>query len=112
VINSIVSGAGKAFCTGLDVKSIASELSSNSIELLERPEKGKYSNLAQDVGYLWRELNFPVICVLHGICFGGGMQIALGIRISMAAAMFYFYLSLFIFQGQISAFQRRTANFQ
>lgn len=29
-------------------------------------------NLAQDVAYLWRRLPFPVIAVLHGMCYGGG----------------------------------------
>jgi enoyl-CoA hydratase/carnithine racemase len=45
--------------------------------LLERPQ-GSSGNLAQDVGYLWRDLPVPVIAVLHGMCYGGGMQIALG----------------------------------
>ena len=31
-------------------------------------------NLAQDVAYLWRRLPVPVIAVLHGMCFGGGMS--------------------------------------
>jgi enoyl-CoA hydratase/carnithine racemase len=45
--------------------------------LLERPQWSS-GNLAQDVGYLWRDLPVPVIAVLHGMCYGGGMQIALG----------------------------------
>lgn len=46
--------------------------------LLERPsgyggeDGSKLGNLAQDVGYLWRQLNVPVICAIHGMCFGGG----------------------------------------
>lgn len=56
----IMSGEGKAFCTGLDAKSVAFE--GKALErLLERPS-GFYAggdehgigNLAQDVGYLWR----------------------------------------------------------
>lgn len=50
--------------------------------LLERPsgygDDDSYGNLAQDTAYLWRELPVPVIAALHGMCFGGGMQIALG----------------------------------
>lgn len=74
----ILSGQGRAFCTGLDVKSMAQKSPLSTMEkLLERPV-GKISNLAQDVGYLWRDLPVPVIAVLHGMCFGGGLQIALG----------------------------------
>lgn len=53
--------------------------------MLERPSgygnssnNNEIGNLAQDVSYLWRELPVPVIAVLHGMCFGAGLQIALG----------------------------------
>jgi enoyl-CoA hydratase/carnithine racemase len=78
----ILSGNGRAFSTGLDVKSILRNDPNASIErLLERDGK---SNLAQDVGYIWRELPIPVIAALHGMCFGGGLQIALGADIRLA----------------------------
>ena len=80
----ILSGKGKAFCTGLDVKSIAKSPSSSST-LLEKPAGTTHSNLAQDVGYLWRHVHCPVIASLHGMCFGGGMQIALGCDFRIAA---------------------------
>lgn len=70
----ILSGKGKAFCTGLDIKSVNFE----SRKLLDRPAGTEISNMAQDVAYLWRQLDVPVIAVLHGMCFGGGLQIALG----------------------------------
>jgi len=35
-------------------------------------------NLVQDVSYLWRDIPVPVFAALHGMCFGGGLQIALG----------------------------------
>jgi enoyl-CoA hydratase/carnithine racemase len=78
----ILSGNGRAFSTGLDVKSILRNNPNASIErLLERNGK---SNLAQDVGYIWRELPIPVIAALHGMCFGGGLQLALGADIRLA----------------------------
>jgi len=46
--------------------------------LLDKPGSTEQSNLAQDVGYMWRQCQFPVICSIHNLCFGGGMQIALG----------------------------------
>lgn len=75
----ILSGEGRAFCTGLDVGSIIknSPLSTGERLLSKRHEYSK-SNLAQDVGYLWRDLKVPVIASIHGMCFGGGLQIALG----------------------------------
>lgn len=75
----ILTGNGKAFCTGLDIKSVGIN-PLNFPKLLNKPGPGKikHSNLAQDVAYLWRQLPFPVIASLHGMCFGGGLQIAMG----------------------------------
>lgn len=72
----ILNGAGEAFCSGLDVKTV-SKNPLNFLKLLVKPGR-KISNLAQDVGYLWRDVPAPVIAVTHGYCFGGGFQIALG----------------------------------
>lgn len=118
----ILSGEGRAFCTGLDVPSIVkgNPLASTR-ELLERrprpgqppdddpDEKGVVyddeefwrrqrppdleeaaaavaatTNLAQEVGYLWRQVPVPVLCCLHGTCYGGGLQIALGADVRFA----------------------------
>jgi enoyl-CoA hydratase/carnithine racemase len=77
----VLSGEGPSFCAGLDFKSFTSDGGPN---LLERPE-GEVANLAQKVAYGWRELPVPVIAALHGACFGGGLQIALGADIRIAA---------------------------
>lgn len=92
----IISGSGRAFCTGLNLKSVLLPKNDsvfpslrNISRLMERPELDdsaetattsavSVANLAQNVGYLWRQLPIPVIAVLHGMCYGGGMQIALG----------------------------------
>jgi enoyl-CoA hydratase/carnithine racemase len=73
----ILSGNGRAFCTGLDVKSI---LRNNPLQSMERllERKDEITNLAQAVAHQWRQLPVPVLAVLHGMCFGGGLQIALG----------------------------------
>lgn len=72
----ILKGNGKGFCAGLDMASVLKN-PLNVRDLLKKDDD-KISNLAQDVGYLWRSLPVPVIAVTHGNCFGGGMQIALG----------------------------------
>jgi len=76
----ILRGEGRAFCSGLDVKSFAKDPTKAQgamTELLTR-EEGSAANLAQEVGYLWRKVPVPVVAVTHGYCFGGGLQIALG----------------------------------
>ncbi|GMI30309.1 hypothetical protein TeGR_g2319 [Tetraparma gracilis] len=73
----VLSGAGKSFCTGLDVKGVASN-PSNMSRLLRRGAGTAVTNVAQDVGYLWRTCPFPTIAAVHGKCFGGGLQIAMG----------------------------------
>lgn len=72
----IIYGAGDDFCTGLDVKSVLQNKSS-AIKLLWKWLPGN-ANLAQKVSQGWRKLKVPVIAAIHGRCWGGGMQIALG----------------------------------
>jgi enoyl-CoA hydratase/carnithine racemase len=39
------------------------------------------TNLVQDIAYLWRQLHVPVIGCIHGMCYGGGLQMILGMDI-------------------------------
>lgn len=72
----IVSGNGDDFCSGLDVKSIMKS-PKNMIKLLFKASPWR-SNLAQVVSTGWQDIAVPVICVIQGRCWGGGLQIALG----------------------------------
>ncbi len=72
----IVEGMGENFCSGLDIKSVL-QSQTNALKLLFKWLPGQ-SNLAQRVSTGWRDIPCPVIMVVHGRCWGGGMQIALG----------------------------------
>jgi enoyl-CoA hydratase/carnithine racemase len=72
----IVSGNGDDFCSGLDVKSIMKS-PMNMLKLLYKTLPWR-SNLAQVVSTGWQAIPVPVICVIQGRCWGGGLQIALG----------------------------------
>ncbi|KLV03364.1 enoyl-CoA hydratase [Photobacterium aquae] len=72
----ILRGEGGNFSSGLDIKSVATS-KSKAISLLAKWLPGN-ANLAQRVSRNWRKLPFPVIGVIEGRCYGGGMQIVLG----------------------------------
>ena len=79
----VLHGEGKSFCSGLDVASFMSGPISTD-DLIARPN-GEVANLAQKVAYDWSLVPVPVIAAVHGNCFGGGLQIALGADIRIAA---------------------------
>src|SRR5204863_8583252 len=75
----VLHGAGPSFCSGLDVSAFGS-----LDTILDRPE-GQRGNVAQRTCTDWIDLPVPVIAAVHGTCFGGGLQIALGADIRIAA---------------------------
>ena len=79
----VLHGEGKSFCSGLDVASFMSGEGGTGV-LLTRDE-GRAANLAQRVTYDWSFVPAPVIAAIHGNCFGGGLQIALGADIRIAS---------------------------
>lgn len=72
----VLTAEGDHFCSGLDVKSVMSS-ASNAIRLLFKLQPWQ-ANLAQRVSTGWRDIPVPVIAIVRGKCWGGGLQIALG----------------------------------
>src|SRR3954466_6444107 len=75
----VLHGAGPSFCSGLDVSAFGS-----LDAILDRPE-GQRANVAQRTCTGWIDVPAPVIAAIHGNCFGGGLQIALGADIRFVA---------------------------
>jgi enoyl-CoA hydratase/carnithine racemase len=72
----VLSGSGVDFCSGLDVRSLMKDRS-GMVKLLWKWLPWR-ANLAQKVSVGWRTLPVPVFAAIHGRCWGGGLQIALG----------------------------------
>lgn len=79
----VLHGDGKSFCSGLDVASFMSGQGGTGVLL--RRDSDRLANFAQRVTYDWSLVPAPVIAAIHGNCFGGGLQIALGADIRIAA---------------------------
>ena len=72
---AVLSGEGRAFCAGLDTSSFGGE-PAGSAALAQRTHGN--ANRAQEAAMTWRKCPVPVIAAVHGVCFGGGLQIASG----------------------------------
>lgn len=72
----IMKGEGPSFCAGLDFGAVSKKPVMIPKLFLKFPLRK--DNLFQRVAHIWRDLPIPVIAVVHGNCFGGGLQIILG----------------------------------
>ncbi len=79
----VLAGDGRAFCAGLDLAMFDEFLREDGPSLTERSHGN--ANLFQQAAMQWRKLPVPVIAAVHGVCFGGGLQIAAGADIRIAA---------------------------
>ena len=80
----VLSGAGENFCAGIDTSIFGAEGPSIDGSAMA-PQTPSPANLFQRAAYVWRELPIPVICSIHGVAFGAGLQISLGADIRYAS---------------------------
>ena len=78
----VLASSGDNFCAGIDMGMFQKRFDFASA--LSTPLSPSPANLFQRPGYAWRELPQPVICAISGVCYGGGLQIALGADIRYA----------------------------
>jgi enoyl-CoA hydratase/carnithine racemase len=83
----VLSGEGRAFCAGLDFTSFMGMAGGGERKgpgLLDR-DGASPANHAQLAAWVWQELPMPVIAAVHGVAYGGGLQIALGADVRFVA---------------------------
>lgn len=73
----VLSGEGPSFCAGLDFMAFMMTGDEGQQKMLRR-DSGSPANVAQRAAWVWTEVPVPVIAAIHGACYGGGCQIALG----------------------------------
>ena len=82
----VISGAGKGFCAGIDVTGLGAMIGQDPNALLTpRTHGAGTTNKWQEVAMIWTRVPIPVIAAVHGVCFGAGLQLALGADIRIAA---------------------------
>jgi enoyl-CoA hydratase/carnithine racemase len=100
----VLSGEGRAFCSGLDFSSFQAMAEGPRADADADADagdgdgggggasmgaigetSGRITHLGQQVAHVWQEVPVPVIAAIHGVALGGGIQIALGADIRIIA---------------------------
>jgi enoyl-CoA hydratase/carnithine racemase len=100
---AVLSGEGRAFCAGLDMGSFGAMADAGGPEAKSdpvagtqdagegRPARGLFQrssglgNRGQQAAWVWQQVPVPVIAAIHGVAYGGGLQVALGADIRVIA---------------------------
>ena len=84
---AVLHGAGRGFSAGLDMQTFAAMAMGRGDSFLADLVRRTHgvANAPQRAALVWRDLPVPVIAALHGVAFGGGLQIALGADIRYVA---------------------------
>jgi enoyl-CoA hydratase/carnithine racemase len=77
----VLHGDGPSFCSGIDVSAFGELAQDPDLS----PAPGRRANRFQSCATAWIDLPVPVVAAIHGNCLGGGLQIALGADIRIAA---------------------------
>jgi enoyl-CoA hydratase/carnithine racemase len=79
----VLHGDGPSFCSGIDVAGVLAAQANGTAPFASITDE--VPNFFQKAAYSWIDVPVPVIAAIHGNCFGGGLQIALGADIRIAA---------------------------
>ncbi|MDP6980970.1 MAG: crotonase/enoyl-CoA hydratase family protein [Myxococcota bacterium] len=92
----VLSGEGRCFSAGLDTSNFASmagggdstpkesDSAASSNPFAAKPD-GSIANVFQQPAWVWQDHPVPVIAAVHGVTYGGGLQIALAADIRFVA---------------------------
>ncbi|MEO0401510.1 MAG: crotonase/enoyl-CoA hydratase family protein [Pseudomonadota bacterium] len=82
----VISGEGKGFCAGIDIGGLSAMIGQDPNDLLmPRTHGDGTTNQWQEVAMVWTRVPVPVIAAIHGVCYGAGLQLALGADIRIAS---------------------------
>lgn len=78
----VLSGNGRAFCAGMDLGAAARDPRGTTRAFLPT---WRGTNPFQEAAWAWRRLRVPVVAAVDGVCFGGGLKLALGADLRVTA---------------------------